>query len=301
MICDACGAQNAENADVCNNCGKQLEAAVPDSATLRPEADIYAPPEWLRSFLQTSGRLVKLLYVLAGVCFAIGLFLAIYSTTYADDEPWNIKLNMFLSPLLIGVFNGGVIIGFAALVSSFKRDADQVTEKAVQVLYFGAIATFLLGTTVSALIAADLSGYTSGSQRAQWFLYNFLKHAVLFSAVLGGFAAIISRREGYSTSTWPIGKVLYGTAVAALLIGIAIASLQVAIFDDAPGSDQVMVFLQSLAQAGLFYAGIIAGLGGVASLFNPRDARFYCSSCDNDVRDDWKLCPYCGDTLEETA
>ncbi len=90
-------------------------------------------------------------------------------------------------------------------------------------------------------------------------------------------------------------------SVATILMGIAVATLEVTRLDDMPGWDKIIVFLSILLQSGLLTAGIIAGFGALVSVFNPRDDRFYCSSCDNDVRDDWKLCPHCGDTLEETA
>jgi RNA polymerase subunit RPABC4/transcription elongation factor Spt4 len=302
MICRHCGAENPTDTDLCQECGVDLD----QGAFGFVDVLVYSTSKTLRSLIKLPDWIVKCLFIVATLCFAIGLAVAIWTVTtispYADYSNSELA-EKFLLPFLSGVFASGLVAGFALLLASLKRNADQIVETLVVALYVEAVVCYLIGMVHAILMVQNLPhSVFSNPDKAMYFLANFLEHGILYGAVLFGIAALISRREDSVGSRWPAGKMLYAIAAIVFFMSIAVASLQVnRIVSEGDQSwvDLAITFPYTLMSMGMLYGGIIAGIGGMVLYSSPVNSKYYCTDCGKDIFREWKLCPYCGSELYE--
>jgi hypothetical protein len=304
MICKECGAENPEGTVACAACGADFDSSPPPTSPVRPEAQIFPCDKGLRHLFESPDMIVKGLFAVAAACFIIGLAVSIWAMrneTGADSFSKHVQT--FLSPYAIGIFTSGVVAGFALFIASLKRNAEEIADAIVTVLYIESLASFFIGMTLAILMALDLPDYQySNPDKVMYALNNFIRNGLLYSGVIFGMAALVSQREDSVGSRWPLGKFLYSIALVIFLAGIAVASLQVNFEGRIGGNlswvDHTMMFLYTLMTTAMLIGGIIAGFGGVVSYCSAHP-RYYCTKCEQDVLKEWKVCPNCGDALNE--
>lgn len=211
-------------------------------------------------------RITRWLYLAAVVAPLIGLVVAILAVTSDTMESASSanKAVAFLTPLLEGLFAGGVIAGFVGYTA--RRGAGTQTRRLTisGILQIGAMAAFIIGVLIAGLVTKEMGDYASGNGKALNFLAIFARSAVLYGGILAGFAALNtpSPESRVGNGLNPAAVLMFVTAYFAFAIGLAMASLTTTeMSSDASGSDTTATFFRVFLQVGLLYSGILTGFG----------------------------------------
>ncbi len=141
-----------------------------------------------------SRTIVIVLYIVAFAALGFSVAIATLDVTQLDTYFFDItdRVSQFLSTVLEGLLYGGILAGFALMISF--RYGGRIKGGAVWPVcfYSAAVLALAIGIADAILMLSDVGDYASGAGKATFFILIVLGTGVLYAGVLAGFGAYIS-------------------------------------------------------------------------------------------------------------
>ena len=141
------------------------------------------------------------LYLAALATF--GMLTASAALTMSEMGPFydaTEKALQFLPTFIMALLFGGVIAGFAGIVSPGSSARPGRASFTSVLLSVTAIVTFGVGTAIAVLSMNDMGSQADGAEKASSFLFLFAQYGLLYGAIPAGFAGYILYRRAKAAS-----------------------------------------------------------------------------------------------------